>query len=53
MIELAKKLASQTDDPKLKLIFSAIIEDKIKHHRLLVDIKENIVEKYKLTEENI
>lgn len=53
MIELAKKLASQTDDPKLKLIFSAIIDDEIKHHRLLVDIKENIVEKYKLTEENI
>lgn len=53
MIKLTEKLARESDDPRMKLIFEAIHEDEIKHHRLLVLIRDKIAEKETFTEEDL
>ncbi len=52
MIESTRKLLEETGDPRLKLVLSAILDDEIKHHRLLVDIRDKIARKETFTEED-
>ena len=42
MINEALDLLERSDDPKFKLIISAILEDEGEHHKLLKKIKEEI-----------
>ncbi len=53
MIEFTGKLLNETKDPRLKLILAAIHEDEIKHHKLLISIKDNIAEYGKFGEEEL
>jgi hypothetical protein len=53
MLEEAKKIFSTSQDPRVKLITAAIINDEINHHILLLDIKKRIAEEEALTEEKI
>ena len=52
MIESTRKLLEETGDPRLKLVLSAILDDEIKHHRLLVDIRDKIARKETFTKED-
>ncbi|MET1102022.1 MAG: ferritin-like domain-containing protein [Pyrodictiaceae archaeon] len=51
MIELADKLRTSIEDPRLKLIFETIYEDEVRHHKLLVAIEEAIAEKETISED--
>ncbi|BEP16718.1 hypothetical protein PYJP_00700 [Pyrofollis japonicus] len=42
MVELAHKLLHQTDDPRLKLVLEAILEDENRHHALLVALATQV-----------
>lgn len=53
MVEFTRKLAQETDDPRLKLVFSAIHADELKHHKLLLDIEKQIAERETFTEEEL
>lgn len=53
MIEFTRRLAGETSDPRQKLIFLAIYEDEVKHHKILLDIHRNIAEKEAFTEEQL
>ncbi len=53
MVEFTRKMAQETDDPRLKLVFSAIHEDELKHHKLLLDIEKKIAELETFTEEDL
>ena len=53
MIELTRRLAVETSDPRQKLVLQAIYEDEVKHHKILLDIHRNIVEKEAFTEEQV
>ena len=53
MVEFTRKLALEADDPRLKLIFSAIHADELKHHKLLLDIEKQIAERETFTEEEL
>ncbi|MCD6300954.1 MAG: ferritin-like domain-containing protein [Staphylothermus sp.] len=51
MIEFTHKLIEETQDPREKMILSAIYEDEVKHHKLLLSIQKHIAEKETFTEE--
>jgi hypothetical protein len=53
MVEFTRKLAQEADDSRLKLIFSAIYADEIKHHKLLLDIEKQIAKRETFTEEEL
>lgn len=53
MISLTRKLLDEISDPRLKLVLSAIYEDEIKHHELLLSIKKNIAKCEKYGEEEL
>ncbi len=53
MVEFTRKMAQETDDPRLKLIFAAIHDDELKHHKLLLDIEKRIAELETFTEEEL
>ncbi|MEB3825743.1 MAG: ferritin-like domain-containing protein [Desulfurococcales archaeon] len=53
MVRLTSEWARQTSDPRLKLLLTAIHEDEVKHHKILVDIKDRIAEAETLTEQDI
>ena len=52
MIEFTRKLLEETADPRLKLVLSAILDDEINHHRILVDIRDKIARRETFTEED-
>jgi hypothetical protein len=54
MVEVTKKLAEEVDDhPRLKLVFEAIHADEVKHHKLLLLIKDKIARVETFTEEDL
>ncbi|ADI32492.1 hypothetical protein [Staphylothermus hellenicus] len=53
MVELTEKLARESEDPRMKLIFEAIHEDEVKHHKLLILIQEKIAERETFTEKDL
>ncbi len=53
MVRLTGQWAEETDDPRLKLLLKAIHEDEIKHHKILVDIKDKLAKEETITEEDI
>ncbi len=53
MVKLSGRLAEEAGDPRLKLIFRAVYEDEMKHHSLLVLIREKIAESETFTEEDL
>ena len=52
-IETYSKLIESTDNNKVKLIASYILEDEKRHHALLKKIEEVIIEKQTLSEEDL
>ncbi len=50
MLEEAEKILSSSQDPRIKLLASAIVEDEAKHHALLQSIKKRIAEEETLSE---
>ncbi len=53
MVSFTKKLLEETSDPRMKIILSALYEDEVKHHKLLVTLKKYIAEKEKFGEEEL
>lgn len=53
MIEETRSLLEKTADSRMRLLLAAIYEDEVKHHRLLVDIKEKLAKASFLTEEEL
>lgn len=53
MVEVTKKLLDRLDDPRLRLLLAAVHDDEIKHHKVLVGIKENIGREYVISEEDV
>lgn len=51
MLEEARRLLSQTSDPRVKLVVSAIADDEARHHALLLSIEKRIAEEETLTEQ--
>lgn len=51
MIEEAKKLLNSVQEPRMQLLLAAIYEDEIRHHKLLVDIKDKLARARVLTDE--
>ncbi|MDH5806809.1 MAG: hypothetical protein QXW62_05450 [Candidatus Methanomethylicaceae archaeon] len=50
MIDKTKELIDKTEDIRIKLLLSAIIDDEFKHHKLLMSIRKRIIEPETLTE---
>lgn len=50
MIDKAKELMAKTEDPRIKILLAAIMDDEVKHHKLLMDIKSKIAGPETLTE---
>lgn len=53
MLEEAKRILSQSSDPRLKLVVAAIADDEARHHALLLSIEKRIAEEETLTEQII
>ena len=53
MVRLTEKWANEADDPKLRLLLTAVHEDEVRHHKLLLDIRKNIAEASALSEEEL
>ena len=51
MIEETRKLLESIAEARMKLILSAIHEDEVHHHKVLVDIKDKIARARVLTED--
>jgi len=51
MIEETRKLLESVAESRMRLILSAIYEDEVRHHRVLVDIKDKIARARVLTED--
>ncbi len=52
MIQLAREWSEKVESPKLKMILVAILEDEIKHHKLLRNILDKIARRETFTEED-
>lgn len=50
MLEKARQILESIDNPQVKLIAAAIVDDEGRHHRLLVNIQDKIAEIETLTE---
>jgi len=53
MIESTRRILESVDDPRLKLLLSAIYDDEVKHHELLLAIKRAIAERERFGEEEL
>jgi rubrerythrin len=53
MVKLVSEMLRKVDDPRVKLVLSAIYSDEIEHHKLLIDVKENLAKAETLSEEDI
>ncbi|RLG80151.1 MAG: ferritin-like domain-containing protein [Thermoprotei archaeon] len=53
MISLVREALGKTEDPRLRVILSAIYDDELKHHSLLVSLKKNIAEREVMSEEEL
>ena len=53
MVRLTGEWSEKVDDPRLKLLLKAIHEDEVKHHKILVDIKEKLAKEETITEADI
>lgn len=53
MIENTRELFKTVEDDRFKLILSAIYNDEILHHKLLLSIKKAIAEAATITEESV
>ncbi|MEM1509622.1 MAG: ferritin family protein [Thermofilaceae archaeon] len=51
MIEESRKLLDKIEDSRIRLLLAAIYEDEVKHHKLLVDVKDKIAKIQTFTEE--
>ncbi|MEM0001806.1 MAG: ferritin-like domain-containing protein [Desulfurococcaceae archaeon] len=51
MLNKAQSIANATNDPRVKLLISAIADDEARHHKLLLNIKEKIAKPETLTED--
>lgn len=50
MIAEARSALSSVEDPRMKLIIAAILDDELQHHKLLLNVKEKIAAAETLTE---
>lgn len=53
MMEVTKELLSKFSDPRVKLLVAAIHDDEVKHHKVLVSIRDNIGREYVISEEDL
>lgn len=53
MIKFVEEIISKVNDARIKFILSAILSDEIVHHKLLVSIKDNLVKRELITEEDV
>ncbi|MEM1644773.1 MAG: ferritin-like domain-containing protein [Ignisphaera sp.] len=53
MIETTKQLFTKFGDPRVKLLLMAIHEDEIKHHKVLISIRDNVTTEYVINEEDM
>lgn len=53
MLSKALNISNTTNDPRVKLLISAIADDESRHHKLLMSIKENLARPETLTEDLI
>lgn len=51
MIEETRKLLESVAEARMRLILSAIYEDEVRHHKVLLDIKDKIAKARVLTED--
>ncbi|MEM4576712.1 MAG: hypothetical protein QW701_04535 [Candidatus Nezhaarchaeales archaeon] len=51
MIKVVNELMNATNDPRLKVILEPLREDEVKHHKLLLNIRDKIAKIETLTEE--
>jgi len=52
-IKEAAEMLEKASDPRLKLLFAAILEDEKRHHALLVDIRDKIAKHETVTEDDL
>ena len=52
-LEDAKKIADSVTDPKVKITLNAIVDDEIRHHKLFQTLKEAVMEKETIEEEDM
>jgi rubrerythrin len=53
MIRIARETLEKVDDPRIKLILSAILNDEVEHHKVLVDIKDKLAKIEFVSEEDL
>ncbi|MEM0005314.1 MAG: ferritin-like domain-containing protein [Ignisphaera sp.] len=53
MMEVTKELLNRFSDPRLKLLLAAVHDDEVKHHRVLVSIRDNVGGEYVVGEEDM
>lgn len=51
MIKVVDELMNATNDPRLKIVLESLREDEVKHHKLLLNIRDKIAKIETLTEE--
>lgn len=50
MIDRVKEFMAKTEDPRIKILLAAIMDDELKHHGLLKDLRDKIAGPETLTE---
>ncbi|MCE4614198.1 MAG: ferritin-like domain-containing protein [Desulfurococcales archaeon] len=50
MVKLTGQWSEEVDDPRLKLLLKAIHDDEIKHHKILLDVKDKLAKRETITE---
>ncbi len=53
MIKSSKELLERIDDPRIKILLEAIHEDEIKHHKVLINIRDRIAKAETIEEEDM
>jgi len=53
MISTLNKLFGEVDDKRITYLFKYILDDEVKHHKLLLNILDLIVKKEVLTEKDV
>ncbi|MEM1525879.1 MAG: ferritin-like domain-containing protein [Ignisphaera sp.] len=53
MMEVTRELLTKLNDPRVKLLIASIHEDEVKHHKLLISIRDNVSREYVVSEEDM
>lgn len=53
MMEVTRELLNKISDPRVRLLIAAVHDDEVKHHGVLVSIRDNITSEYVVGEEDL